>query len=156
MDSTRRCLCLKKDPRARASRTGRAWYQLRMLSKLSFRVDFYRKKLHGQEYYQSTTLQRLEVQRSAVSFLAPFLLTCKHQPRRLLISSHLSMCCGQMDNKVSFRVASAQTKLAPSSKREALSQRMFLILGTLFLHGALKSVPNFSASCAYTLSINTG
>jgi hypothetical protein len=35
--------------------------------KLSSRIDFYRKKLHGQEYYQSITLQRLEVQRSAVS-----------------------------------------------------------------------------------------
>jgi len=35
-------------------------------SKLSSRIDFYRKKLRGQEYYQSITLQRLEVQRSAV------------------------------------------------------------------------------------------
>jgi hypothetical protein len=38
-----------------------------MHSKLSSRIDFYRKKLHGQEYYQSITLQGLEVQRSAVS-----------------------------------------------------------------------------------------
>lgn len=34
--------------------------------KLLSRIDFYRKKLHGQEYYQSATLQRLDAQRSAV------------------------------------------------------------------------------------------
>ncbi len=38
--------------------------------RLSFRIDFYRKKLHGQEYYQSVTLERLEVQRSAVGAIA--------------------------------------------------------------------------------------
>jgi len=43
-------------------------------TKLSSRTDFYRKKLHGQEYYQSITLQRLEVQRSVVSKLPRSLL----------------------------------------------------------------------------------
>jgi len=43
-------------------------------AKFSSRIDFYRKKLHGQEYYQSITLQRLEVQRSAVSVLCIVLL----------------------------------------------------------------------------------
>jgi hypothetical protein len=38
--------------------------------RLSSRIDFYRKKLHGQEYYQSVTLERLEVQRSAVGAIA--------------------------------------------------------------------------------------
>ena len=38
--------------------------------RLSSRIDFYRKKLHGQEYYQSVSLERLEVQRSAVGAIA--------------------------------------------------------------------------------------
>jgi hypothetical protein len=36
-------------------------------SKFASRIDFYRKKVQGQVYYQSSTLQRLEAQRSAVS-----------------------------------------------------------------------------------------
>ncbi|KAN0116700.1 hypothetical protein V8E51_002677 [Hyaloscypha variabilis] len=84
--------------------------------RLSSRIDFYRKKLHGQEYYQSVTLERLEVQRSA-----------------------LSMCCGLIDNRVTFQIASAQTKLAHSSKREAVSQKVIAILGTVFLPGAYLS-----------------
>lgn len=36
-------------------------------SKFASRIGFYRKKVHGQEYYQSMTLQRLEAQRHAVS-----------------------------------------------------------------------------------------
>jgi hypothetical protein len=93
------------------------WNQHHTHSMLSSRIDFYQKKLHGQEQYQSTTLQRLEVQRSL-----------------------LSMCCGQIDNRVSFQIASAQTKLAHSSKREAVSQKAIAILGTVFLPGAYLSV----------------
>lgn len=36
-------------------------------SKFASRIGFYRKKVQGQGYYQSSTLQRLEAQRSAVS-----------------------------------------------------------------------------------------
>jgi hypothetical protein len=50
------------------------------------------------------------------------------------------MCCGQIDNRVSFQIASTQTKLAHSSKREAVSQKVIAILGTVFLPGAYLSV----------------
>jgi hypothetical protein len=36
-------------------------------SKFASRIGFYRKKVQGQGYYQSSTLQRLEAQRNAVS-----------------------------------------------------------------------------------------
>jgi hypothetical protein len=39
-------------------------------SKFASRIGFYRKKVQGQEYYQSSTLQRLDAQRSAVSFFS--------------------------------------------------------------------------------------
>jgi hypothetical protein len=50
------------------------------------------------------------------------------------------MCCGLIDNRVTFQIASAQTKLAHSSKREAVSQKVIAILGTVFLPGAYLSV----------------
>jgi hypothetical protein len=48
--------------------------------------------------------------------------------------------CGQIDNRVSFQIAEAQTKLAYSNKREAVSQKVIAILGTVFLPGAYLSV----------------
>jgi hypothetical protein len=63
------------------------WPQ-RTHSKISSRIDFYRKKLQGQEYYQSITLQRLEAQRNAVS-LRPRLL----QAWTRVIDSHASFLC---------------------------------------------------------------
>jgi hypothetical protein len=64
--------------------------------------------------------------------------------QRLIVSSQLSISCGQIDNRVSFQIAEAQTKLAHSNKREAVSQKVIAILGTVFLPGAYLSVRYFS------------
>lgn len=102
-------------------------------SKIASRINFYRQKLQGQEHYQSITLQRLDAQRSAVSPQAPSL-------KPLLINFELSVACSQIDNRVGFQIAEAQTKLAHSSRREAVSQKVIAILGTVFLPGAYLSV----------------
>ncbi len=64
------------------------------------------------------------------------------------------MSCGQIDNRVSFQIAEAQTKLAHSSKREAVSQKVIAVLGTVFLPGAYLSVRVLSTHSTLTSSTN--
>lgn len=62
------------------------------------------------------------------------------RPTADLFLPQLALSCGQIDHRVSFQIAEAQTKLAHSSKREAVSQKAIAILGTVFLPGAYLSV----------------
>ncbi|KAL2074460.1 hypothetical protein VTL71DRAFT_8238 [Oculimacula yallundae] len=77
------------------------------------RMDFYRVKLQGIESYAYTTLQRLEIQRSA-----------------------LYNIIAQKESKLNFKMAGEQRKLAHSSKRDSAAMKIISLLGALFLPGA--------------------
>ncbi|KAI9048895.1 hypothetical protein LZ554_006749 [Drepanopeziza brunnea f. sp. 'monogermtubi'] len=77
------------------------------------RMDFYRVKLQGIDSYAHTTLQRLEIQRSA-----------------------LYNIIAQKESKLNFKMAGEQRKLAHSSKRDSAAMKTISLLGAVFLPGA--------------------
>ncbi|OWP03416.1 hypothetical protein B2J93_7434 [Marssonina coronariae] len=77
------------------------------------RMEFYRVKLQGIESYAHTTLQRLEIQRSA-----------------------LYNIIAQKESKLNFKMAGEQRKLAHSSKRDSAAMKTISLLGAVFLPGA--------------------
>jgi hypothetical protein len=100
------------------------------------RIEFSRRRLEGQAAFREVILQRLDVLRSAVGYIPP-------SARDEITKSNylqLSISCGQIDNRVAFQLASAQTKLAFSNRREATAQKTIAILGAFFLPGAYVSV----------------
>ncbi|KAI9740653.1 MAG: hypothetical protein M1818_004617 [Claussenomyces sp. TS43310] len=98
-------------PEARADSEMRK-LQARMIS----RMEFYRKKLQGIDSYAFTTLQRLDIQRSA-----------------------LYNIIAQRESKLNFQMAGEQRKLAHASKRDAGAQKTVALLGAVFLPGAFLS-----------------
>ncbi|TVY52619.1 hypothetical protein LSUE1_G009321, partial [Lachnellula suecica] len=77
------------------------------------RLDFYRVKLQGLESYAYTTLQRLEIQRSA-----------------------LYNIIAQKESKLNFQMAGEQRKLAHASKRDSAAMKTISLLGAIFFPGA--------------------
>ncbi|KAF4626992.1 hypothetical protein G7Y89_g11165 [Cudoniella acicularis] len=77
------------------------------------RMDFYRVKLQGIESYAYTTLQRLDIQRSA-----------------------LYNIIAQKESKLNFQMAGEQRKLAHASKRDSTAMKTISLLGAIFLPGA--------------------
>lgn len=77
------------------------------------RMEFYRVKLQGIESYAYTTLQRLEIQRSA-----------------------LYNIIAQKESKLNFQMAGEQRKLAHASKRDSAAMKTISLLGAVFLPGA--------------------
>ncbi|KAE8448143.1 hypothetical protein EG329_009747 [Mollisiaceae sp. DMI_Dod_QoI] len=85
----------------------------RLHASMLARLDFYRVKLQGIESYAYTTLQRLDIQRSA-----------------------LYNIIAQKESKLNFQMAGEQRKLAHASKRDSAAMKMISLLGALFLPGA--------------------
>jgi len=77
------------------------------------RLDFYRVKLQGIESYAYTTLQRLDIQRSA-----------------------LYNIIAQKESKLNFQMAGEQRKLAHASKRDSAAMKTISLLGVIFFPGA--------------------
>ncbi|KAH8815605.1 hypothetical protein F5884DRAFT_772905 [Xylogone sp. PMI_703] len=77
------------------------------------RLDFYRVKLQGLDSYAYTTLQRLDIQRSA-----------------------LYNIIAQKESKLNFQMAGEQRKLAHASKRDSAAMKTISLLGAIFLPGA--------------------
>ncbi|TVY88557.1 hypothetical protein LAWI1_G005732 [Lachnellula willkommii] len=77
------------------------------------RLDFYRVKLQGIESYAYTTLQRLDIQRSA-----------------------LYNIIAQKESKLNFQMAGEQRKLAHASKRDSAAMKTISLLGAIFFPGA--------------------
>ncbi|KAH8658766.1 hypothetical protein BGZ60DRAFT_531448 [Tricladium varicosporioides] len=77
------------------------------------RLDFYKVKLQGIESYAYTTLQRLDIQRSA-----------------------LYNIIAQKESKLNFQMAGEQRKLAHASKRDSAAMKTISLLGAIFLPGA--------------------
>jgi len=77
------------------------------------RLDFYRVKLQGIDSYAYTTLQRLDIQRSA-----------------------LYNIIAQKESKLNFQMAGEQRKLAHASKRDSAAMKTISLLGAIFFPGA--------------------
>ncbi|TVY39155.1 hypothetical protein LOCC1_G005565 [Lachnellula occidentalis] len=77
------------------------------------RLDFYKVKLQGIESYAYTTLQRLDIQRSA-----------------------LYNIIAQKESKLNFQMAGEQRKLAHASKRDSAAMKIISLLGAIFFPGA--------------------
>ncbi|RDW71138.1 hypothetical protein BP6252_07701 [Coleophoma cylindrospora] len=82
-------------------------------SSMQSRMDFYRVKLQGIESYAYTTLQRLDIQRSA-----------------------LYNIIAQKESKLNFKMAGEQRKLAHASKRDSAAMKTISLLGAIFFPGA--------------------
>ncbi|KAH8595940.1 hypothetical protein B0O99DRAFT_594231 [Bisporella sp. PMI_857] len=76
------------------------------------RMEFYRVKLQGIESYAYTTLQRLDIQRSA-----------------------LYNIIAQKESKLNFQMAGEQRKLAHASKRDSAAMKIISLLGAIFFPG---------------------
>lgn len=90
------------------------------------RMEFYRVKLQGIDSYAHTTLQRLEIQRSAVSSIC--LKFCSVSDRTQLYN-----IIAQKESKLNFKMAGEQRKLAHSSKRDSAAMKIISLLGAVFL-----------------------
>ncbi|TAQ84144.1 hypothetical protein B7494_g7535 [Chlorociboria aeruginascens] len=77
------------------------------------RLEFYRVKLQGIDSYAYTTLQRLDIQRSA-----------------------LYNIIAQKESKLNFQMAGEQRKLAHASKRDSAAMKTISLLGAIFFPGA--------------------
>ncbi|PMD36553.1 hypothetical protein L207DRAFT_515075 [Hyaloscypha variabilis F] len=77
------------------------------------RLEFYRVKLQGIESYAYTTLQRLEIQRSA-----------------------LYNIIAQKESKLNFQMAAEQRKIAHAGKRDSTAMKWISLIGAVFLPGA--------------------
>lgn len=93
------------------------------------RLDFYRVKLQGIDSYAHTTLQRLEIQRSAVSshIRGSWIANLQEQLYNII---------AQKESKLNFKMAGEQRKLAHSSKRDSAAMKIISLLGAVFLPGA--------------------
>ncbi|KAH7161020.1 hypothetical protein EDB81DRAFT_783733 [Dactylonectria macrodidyma] len=81
--------------------------------RMTSRLEFYRKRWAGIDTYANTTMQRLEIQRSALyNFIA------------------------QKESRLNLQIASDQQRLAHTSKRESEAMKGISLLGTIFLPGA--------------------
>ncbi|KAH7304409.1 hypothetical protein B0I35DRAFT_471921 [Stachybotrys elegans] len=77
------------------------------------RLRLYKERWKGMEMYIDTTMQRLEIQRSA-----------------------LYNIMAQKESKLNFQIAADQKMLAHMSKRESEAMKGISLLGTIFLPGA--------------------
>ncbi|TEY72969.1 hypothetical protein BOTCAL_0085g00180 [Botryotinia calthae] len=77
------------------------------------RFDFYRVKLQGIESYAYTTLQRLDIQRSA-----------------------LYNIIAQKESKLNFQMAKEQRQLAHAAKRDSSTMKTISLLSAIFFPGA--------------------
>lgn len=98
------------------------------------RLDFYRVKLQGIESYAYTTLQRLDIQRSAVSF--PFLLPHLLIEKLTTNNPKLYNIIAQKESKLNFQMAGEQRKLAHAAKRDSTAMKTISLLGAVFFPGA--------------------
>ncbi|KAL5092937.1 hypothetical protein Trisim1_000666 [Trichoderma cf. simile WF8] len=83
-------------------------FQMRMIA----RLDLYRKRWAGIQTYADTSMQRLEIQRSA-----------------------LYTIMSQKESRLNLEIASDSKKLAHASERDAKSMKGISLLGTIFLPG---------------------
>lgn len=74
------------------------------------RLDFYRAKLKSIEHYANTTLERLAIQRAA-----------------------LSTALAQRESRVNLEIAGQQRRLAHASKRDSDSMKTLSLVGAVFL-----------------------
>ncbi|QSZ30634.1 hypothetical protein DSL72_000192 [Monilinia vaccinii-corymbosi] len=84
------------------------------------RFDFYRVKLQGIESYAYTTLQRLDIQRSAVR-------DPTHQLYNII---------AQKESKLNFQMAKEQRQLAHAAKRDSSTMKTISLLSAIFFPGA--------------------
>ncbi|KAF5873597.1 uncharacterized protein Bfra_005061 [Botrytis fragariae] len=98
----------EKLPERRKDETMRA-LQASMLA----RFDFYRVKLQGIDSYAYTTLQRLDIQRSA-----------------------LYNIIAQKESKLNFQMAKEQRQLAHAAKRDSSTMKTISLLSAIFFPGA--------------------
>lgn len=117
----------RKDPRMKKT-------QASMLS----RLEFYKKKWQGIETYASTTLERLETQKSSARNYS-FLWTSGP----LLTVTQLYNIIAQKESKLNFQMAGEQRKLAHASKRDSATMKTISLLGSVFLPGAYLAVSLF-------------
>jgi hypothetical protein len=109
------------------------------------RLEFYRRKLQGLDSYAFTTLQRLEIQRNAVSFVFPHLILFRRNIICIYTDADalkikLYNNIAQRESKLTFQMAGEQRKLAHASKRDSAAQKTIALLGTIFLPGAYLAV----------------
>ncbi|KAK4226558.1 hypothetical protein QBC38DRAFT_221177 [Podospora fimiseda] len=87
----------------------------RIQSDLLARLEFFKARLDGIESFGAATMQRLEIQRSAVN----------------LITANIA----QRDSQLNLRIAGDQRRLAHASKRDSQAMKGLSLLGALFLPG---------------------
>jgi Mg2+ and Co2+ transporter CorA len=95
---------------------------------MASRLDFYKVKLKGLENYIHTTLERLKVQREAVSHPQ----TCR---MLLLISGQLYNIMSQREARLNLEIAGEQRRIAHASKRDSTAMKTLSLMGALFLPG---------------------
>ncbi|ESZ98006.1 hypothetical protein SBOR_1619 [Sclerotinia borealis F-4128] len=111
-------------PEERKDETMRA-LQASMLA----RFDFYRVKLQAIESYAFTTLQRLDIQRSAVR--SPISLI----PAKLTKKNQLYNIIAQKESKLNFQMAKEQRQLAHAAKRDSSTMKTISLLSAIFFPG---------------------
>ena len=105
-------------------------------SSIASRLELYKRRLQGIDTYASTTLQRLEIQRSLVSFPP-------HKTYCIIIDgteTKVMNLIAQRESKLSFQMAGDQRKIALASKRDSSAMKTIAILGIVFLPGTFIAV----------------
>jgi hypothetical protein len=101
------------------------------------RMDFYRNKLQGIDSYAYTTLQRLDIQRSAVRISTILLFRVSEgYNANMNRAIQLYNIIAQKESKLNFQMAGEQRKLAHASKRDSTAMKTISLLGAVFLPGA--------------------
>lgn len=111
------------------------------------RMEFYKVKLKGLENYIHTTLERLKVQREAVSFfffflLIPFYYLLYHGGfsslgllTNILSFAQLYNIISQREARLNLEIAGEQRRIAHASKRDSTAMKTISLMGALFLPG---------------------
>lgn len=92
------------------------------------RVDFYKVKLTGMENYIHITLERLKVQREAVSFY-------DGRDMKSAYTSQLYNIMSQREARLNLEIAGEQRRIAHASKRDSTAMKTLSLMGALFLPG---------------------
>ncbi|KND95085.1 hypothetical protein TOPH_00642 [Tolypocladium ophioglossoides CBS 100239] len=102
------------------------------------RLEFYKVKLKGLENYIHTTLERLNVQRRAVSWRIASshgVGHCVALDPLLTESLQLYNIMSQREARLNLEIAGEQRRIAHASKRDSTAMKTISLMGALFLPG---------------------
>ena len=116
----------------------------KMHRSLVARIDFNKVKLKGLKNYIYTTLERLKVQREAVSFFSLF-VTGDNVMKSYMVAGmtdhftngyfQLYNIMSQREARLNLEIAGEQRRIANASKRDSTAMKGLSLMGALFLPG---------------------